>query len=95
MAISIHLPEDLEQALRREVGDLDKAAKEALLIDLYRQSKLTQAQLRRALGLSRGQADELLKRHEVYLDLTADDVASESAGLRACLESPYPNEPRP
>lgn len=82
MAISIHLPEDLEQALRREVGDLDKAAKEALLVDLYRQAKLTGTQLRRALGLSRIQADDLLKRHEVYLDLTAEEVASESAGLR-------------
>lgn len=81
MAISIDLPLELEQSLRRQVGDLDQEAKEALLVELHRQAKLTQSQLSRALDLSRIQTDSLLKRHGVYYDLTAADVARESEGL--------------
>jgi hypothetical protein len=81
MAISIDLPADLEQSLRRQVDNLDRAAKEALLVELYRQHKLTEAQLAGALGLSRMEMDGLLKRHEVFLDQSAEDVARESREL--------------
>ena len=75
MAISIDLPADLEQSLRRQVDYLDRAAKESLLVDLYRQHQLTEAQLAKALGLSRVEVDGLLKRHEVFLDQSLEDVA--------------------
>ncbi|MBI4579328.1 MAG: UPF0175 family protein [Planctomycetes bacterium] len=63
-------------------GDLDDQAKEALAVELYRQRKLTQFQLSQVLGLDRFETDALLKRHEVYYDLTADDVAREAESLR-------------
>ena len=81
MAISIDLPADLEQSLRRQVDDLDRAAKESLLVDLYRQHQLTEAQIAKALGLSRVEVDGLLKRHEVFLDQSFEDVARESREL--------------
>jgi hypothetical protein len=82
MAVSFELPREMEKSLREELGDLDRAAKEALLVELYRQEKLTHRQLSIALGLSRFETDALLKRHDVFYELTAEDVARESEGLR-------------
>jgi hypothetical protein len=82
MTVSFELPIEIERTLREALGDVGRAAKEALLVDLYRQEKLTHHQLASALGLSRFETDALLKRHEVFYDLTAGDVARESEGLR-------------
>ena len=82
MSVSFELPREIKTCLRQELGDLDRAAKEAVLVDSYRQAKLTHQQLGSALGLSRFEADALLKRHEVFYDLTAEDLARESEGLR-------------
>ena len=81
MTISFDLPGEIEMSLRRTLGDIGQAAKEALLIELYRQEKLTRRQLSTALGLSRFETDAILKRHEVFYDMTAEDVARESEGL--------------
>ena len=78
MALTIQLPSDLEQALRREFGDLDQAAKEALLVELYRRDKLTQYEVSQALGLERFETDALLKKHNVTEDLpTAEELAED------------------
>ena len=69
MAITFHLPPELERSLRQTHGDLDQEAKESALIELYRQRKLTHYQLSEALGLSRFEIDGLLKRHHVTEDL--------------------------
>jgi hypothetical protein len=82
MTVKFDLPREIEMSLREEVGDLDQAAKEALLVEFYRQEKLTRQQLSLALGVSRFETDAVLKRHEVFHDLTAEDVARESDGLR-------------
>lgn len=81
MAILIDIPEDIERVLRGTVENLDEAAKEAMLVELFRQGKLKTVELSRALGISRLQLDEVLKRHEVYYDLTVDDVVRESESL--------------
>lgn len=78
MALTIQLPPEIEQALRRELGDLDQAAKEALLVELYRQDRLTQFELSQALGLDRFEIDALLKKHNVTEDLpTVDELAED------------------
>ena len=82
MSVRFELPTEIEQVLRQELGGLDRAAKEALLVESYRQAKLTRHQLSEALGLSRAETDALLKRLEVFHDLSAADVARESEGLR-------------
>lgn len=82
MTISFELPHEIEQSLRNEVGDLGQAAKEALLVRLYREGRLTRQELARVLGLSRLDVDAVLKRHGVFLEMTAEDVARESEGLR-------------
>ena len=72
MTISFTLPPDIEQSLRQSVGDLDGAAKEAALIELYRQDEITQSELGRALGLSRLETESLLKKHNVTEDFPSN-----------------------
>ena len=87
MPITFRLPEAVEQHLREEFADLDQAAKEAALVELYRQGKITHFELAQALGLSRCQADGLLKRHGVTEDLlTHEEHGAQVAGLRKLLD---------
>lgn len=69
MTLTIQLPDDLEQRLRAEVPNLEAEAKEALLIELYRQDKITRPQLSQALGIGRIATDGVLKKHNVTEDM--------------------------
>lgn len=69
MPVMFELPGDIERNLRHQLGDLDQAAKEAALVELYRQELLTNHDLAQALGLSRLEVDALLKKHNVTEDL--------------------------
>lgn len=82
MAISFELPQEIERNLRRELGDLDQAAKVAALVELYRQHRLKHHEFAVALGLSRFQADALLKEHGVSYDVSFEEISSESRSLR-------------
>ncbi len=87
MTVSFDLPNEIEHNLRRSLGDLNQAAKEAALIELYRQDKLTQHELSGALGLSRLQTEALLKKHNVTEDLpTAAEIKEDVDNLRRLLE---------
>jgi hypothetical protein len=68
MPVSFDLPVEVERSLRRDLGDLDGAAKEAALVELYRQQKLSHCELAQALGLSRDETDGVLKKHHVTED---------------------------
>jgi hypothetical protein len=86
MTITFQLPDTIEQHLRKEVGDVDQAAKEAALVELYRQEKLTHHQLATALDLDRFETDAVLKRHNVTEDLiTPAEFGEQLAGLRKLL----------
>lgn len=77
MAVIISLPADVEQRLRAENPDLDIDVREALLIELYRQSKLTRFDLAQALGISRMETDAVLSKHNVTEDLPCPDELKE------------------
>ena len=83
MTIQIELPSGIEEKLRIAFGDLAAAGKEAMLVELYREDKVSHGELAEALGLSRYDTDGLLKRHGVTEDLpTSEDLAEQLAGLR-------------
>ena len=83
MAVTIELPADFEERLRAETPDLDSEAKEALLIELYRQDKLSRYELSLALGLTRFETDALLKKHHVTEDLpTPEEIEQDLRHLR-------------
>lgn len=86
MSISFSLPENVEQHLRERLGDLDQVAKEAALVELYRQEALTHHQLATALGLGRFETDGLLKRHGVTEDsMTIEEHRAQVEALERLL----------
>ena len=83
MTVTVELPAEVEQRLRAESPDLESEAKEALLVELYRQDRLTHVELSEALGLDRFECDAVLKRHSVSKDLpTADEIEEGLQRLR-------------
>jgi hypothetical protein len=82
MIISFELPRDLEREVRTNGLDLNREAKEAYLIDLYRQDRITHHQLGEALGLGRYETDGVLKRHEVSPNVTAGEMRAQAFALR-------------
>lgn len=85
MSISFELPVSIEDQLRRELGDLDKVAKEALLVEAIRADKLTLGQFAQLLGMSQYEADGLLKSKGVLLDLPDDEYQAELDAARRLL----------
>jgi predicted HTH domain antitoxin len=77
MTVSFHLPADLEKQFRHEFPDLDHEAKEAMLIEFYRQDKLSRYELSQALGISRFETDAVLKKHNVTEDLPTSEELEE------------------
>jgi predicted HTH domain antitoxin len=84
--LTLELPEDLAAQLAAGGRDLSRAALVALAIDEYRSGRLTDAQFPRLLGVTRLEADELLKSHGVWLDYTLDDFEREGQALRTLRE---------
>jgi hypothetical protein len=83
MTISFDVPPAIEELLRQSGQSPSDAVKEAALVDLYRRRKLTHHQLSEALGLQRLETDGVLKRHDVPLDITIEELEREIEGLRA------------
>ena len=81
MAITIDLPSAIEQELRASVGNLDAVAKEAALVEFYRQGVLSHGQFAKCLGLSRTEADAILAQHHVTEDLLTIDELDEQTRL--------------
>ncbi|HEV7844102.1 MAG TPA: UPF0175 family protein [Pyrinomonadaceae bacterium] len=75
MSVTIELPEEIEQQLETEWGNLPRRALEAVALEGYRSGALTLSQLRRMLGFeTRMEADAFLKQHGVYLDYSVEDL---------------------
>ncbi|QEH38986.1 hypothetical protein OJF2_75980 [Aquisphaera giovannonii] len=82
MTITFEIPGDIEEQLWSSGADPNQTAKELLLIELYRQRRITHHRVAQALGLSRYEVDGLLKRYDVPLDLTLDELRAEALCLR-------------
>lgn len=88
MSVVIELSDEIERDLRRSLGNLDGAAKEAMLVEFYRQEILTRYQLSQALGLSRLETDAVLKRHHVVEDLPSPEELEEDLRRAMSLVRP-------
>jgi predicted HTH domain antitoxin len=82
MTISFEIPHEIEHALSSNGSDLSDEAREAFLVELYRQDRISHHQLTEALGLSRIETDGVLKRHKVSSGVTAEQMRIQAAGLR-------------
>lgn len=86
MAVTVKLPADVEKRLRAESPDLESDAKEAMLIELYRQDKLSHYELSQSLGLDRFETDGVLKKHNVTENLpTLEELEEDLHELRQLL----------
>ena len=82
MSVTFQLPSDLEQSLRHDLKDLEGEAKEAFLVALYRQGKLSHLALSKALDLDRFETEDLLHKHNVSEDLgTLEDYLEDARTL--------------
>jgi predicted HTH domain antitoxin len=91
MAVTFQLEPSLEDQLRRDLADLNGAAKEALLVSLYRQGKLSHRELSQELGLDRFATEAVLKKHNVTEDLpTAEELEEDRQTLERLLKSAHP-----
>lgn len=83
MAVTIELPQTVEASLRQSLPNLDERAKEIILVTLYREGELTHFEFASAMGVTRYEADGILKRHRVTEDLmTFQDFEDERASLK-------------
>ncbi len=82
MNISYEIPLDIEQELRTNGPDINREAKEAYLIDLYRQERISHRQLAEALGLNRYETDGVLKWHMVSPNVTPGEMRAQSTCLK-------------
>jgi hypothetical protein len=86
--IQIQLSSEIEDLLRRDLGDLDRTATEALLLQVFREGKLTHYELSQALGLDRFETNAFLKRNGVYEgSLTPHDLDADRSTLDRVLGS--------
>jgi len=83
MTISFSLPVQIERMLRESGEEPNQTLKEAALVEFYRLERITQHELGESLGLGRLEVDALLKRHDVPIDLSVEEFASESDALRS------------
>ena len=81
MHVNINIPQEAEAVLRREWGDLDQAAKEALLTESYRAGKVSIGFLAETLGLSRWDAQRWLGQRGVTWNYDVDDLESDRRTL--------------
>lgn len=86
MAVTIDISAEAENLLKNEWGDLNRAARDALVIESYRQGKLSLGQCSEILGLSFAETEAFLRSRGVDLGLTMQDVADDMKCLRKVLE---------
>jgi hypothetical protein len=78
MTITLNLPEDIARQLSAQGQDLSRAALELLVLEAYRERKISTAQARRLLGFeTRYELDGFLKEHGVWLEYTQEDFERE------------------
>lgn len=86
MSVSFNIPKSLEDTLRAEWGDLDQAAKEALIIESYRTGKLSIGQVAEFLGFeTKFQAETWLGDRGVAWNYLREDLDADRQTLDAIL----------
>jgi len=82
MVVIIDISPETEKLLQAEWGDLNQAAREALVIESYRQGKLSLGQCSQIFSKSLFETENFFRSRRVELPLTQQDIE----GDRACLE---------
>jgi hypothetical protein len=82
MAITIHLPEKLQNHLESEWADLDRHALEGLLVEAYRQKKLSSYEVGQTLGFkNRWETLNFLSERGAYPNYDLEDLEEDRRAL--------------
>jgi predicted HTH domain antitoxin len=79
--IQFQLPEKIEEDLRNGVGDLDEAARDAFLIQSYRDGRLSVGQIGEILGIGVLGAEGWLAERKVELNYSLEDLEADTRTL--------------
>lgn len=85
MTVSFELPNELESELRGAFGDLGLAAKNALLINAYRQGRISIGRLAETMNMGVIEVQEWLAKHDVPINYSAEDLADDLSTLERLL----------
>lgn len=88
MMISFQLEDDLERQLRRDFGDLNQTARDALLIEAYRMGKLSVGRLAQTLGIGVLEAEQWLALRGIPLNYSFEDFQNDQQTLRKLRNQP-------
>jgi len=73
----VKLPDELARQVIPVGSDPARIAVEDMAVEAYRAGRLTEHQLATLLGMDRYELDGFLKKREVWLDYTEDDLRRE------------------
>jgi predicted HTH domain antitoxin len=82
MTLQIPIPENIDEAL---IQRLDREAREAVAVRLYKEGKLSHGQFADYLQIDRSQAEDVLGRHGI-VDYTPERVSEEADAIRQRLK---------
>jgi hypothetical protein len=84
MQVTIELPENVAKLLDCNPESFSRAVLEAVLMTAVREARLSRAEARRILGVSRYEMDGLLKRYSAASDFTVADLERDTESALAC-----------
>ncbi len=77
MQFTVELPDELAGRVIPAGSDPARTALEDMAVEAYRARRLTEHQLATLLGMDRYELDGFLKKRQVWLDYTGDDLRRE------------------
>lgn len=84
--VTLNLPSDLVEKLRRATPDIDADVKEVYALELFRRGTLSHHELSQVLGLDRFETDAYLNRHHVFEgSLTMADLGADRKTLESLM----------
>ena len=84
--VTLDLPADVEEKLRRQSPNLDADVTQAYVLELFRRGTLSHFELSRVLDLDRVETDAWLKRHNVFQgSLTMADLEADRRTLERVM----------
>lgn len=84
MNITVEIPDDLAARLAASGDDLSRRALEGFALEEYKSGHITRTELRRMLGLeTRYELDGFLKAHQVFEDVTMDELRCDLRDLES------------
>ena len=81
MTVSFELPTEIEQQLAISFGDLGVAAKQSLLLDAYRQGRVSIGKLAETLGMGVIEAQQWLASKHAMLNYGLDELKADRRTL--------------